>query len=99
MVYFSDELELWWFEGIIRGEVDIKEEDATGEGGVIRSHDSCLPVEGILFVLGASRAVSGWVLAQVNKFFLDALQCHFVLLLVLGYQVLVRLLNPSRPTK
>jgi hypothetical protein len=27
--------------------------------------------------LGASRAVGGWVLAKIDEFFLDALECHF----------------------
>lgn len=77
MVYFRDELELWWLEGVIRGEVDVQEEHAAREGRVIRSHDGCLPVEGIVFVLGTGRTVGGWVLAEVDQFFLDALECHF----------------------
>jgi len=77
VVYFGDELELRGFEGVVRGEVDVEEENTTREGRVIRSHDGCLPVEGVGFVLGASRAVGRWVLAKVDQFFLDALQCHF----------------------
>ena len=73
MVYFSDELELWRLEGVIRGEVNVQEEHTAGEGRVIRSHDGCLPVEGVSFVLGASRAVGGWILAQVDQFLLNTL--------------------------
>ena len=74
MVYFGDELELRGLEGVIRREVDVEEENTTREGGVIWSHDGCLPVEGVGFVLGASRAVGKWVLVLINKFSLDAPQ-------------------------
>ena len=78
MVYFSDELELWWFEGVIRREVDVQEEHAASKGRVIWSHDGGLPMELIRFVLRTSRAVGWWVLAEVDKFFLDTLQGHFI---------------------
>jgi len=97
MVYFGDELELWRFEGVIRGEVNVQEEHTAGEGRVVWSHDGSLPVEGIRFVLRASRAVGRWVLAQIDKFFLDALKCHFIM--SLNYEVYGPLLNPRRTTK
>lgn len=40
-------------------------------------------MEGISFVLGASRAVGGWVLAKIDEFFLDALECHILLRLLI----------------
>ena len=83
MVYFRNELELRWLEGVIRWEVDVQEENTAREGGVIGTHDRCLPMEGISFVLGASRAVGGWVLAQIDEFFLDALECHILLRLLI----------------
>ena len=78
MVYFGDELELWGFEGVIRGEVDVQEEDTAGEGGVLRAHDGGLPVELIGLVLGSSRAVGRWVLAEVDQFLLNTLEGHII---------------------
>ena len=72
MVDLRHELELGWFEGIIRGEVYVEEEDAAGVGGVFRAHDCGLPVELVGFVLGAGRAVSRWVFAEIDQFFLDS---------------------------
>jgi hypothetical protein len=57
--------------------VDVQEENTARERRVIGSHDGCLPVERVGFVLGASRAVGGWVLSKIDEFFLDALECHF----------------------
>ena len=79
MVYFCDELELWRLEGIVRGEVDVQEKHAARVRGVIGTHDRRLPVERIRVVLRASGAVSGWVLAQIDQFFLNAFKCHFII--------------------
>ncbi len=78
VVYFGDELELWWLEGVICGEVDVEEEDTASKGRVVWSHDSCLPMELVGLVLRTSWAVGGWVLAKIDKFFLDTLQGHFI---------------------
>jgi len=77
VVYFRDELELRWLERIISWEVDVQEENTAGERRVIGPHDGGLPVERIGFVLGSCGTVGGWVLAKIDEFFLDALECHF----------------------
>ena len=67
MVYFSDELELWRLEGVIRGEVNVQEEHTAGEGRVIRSHDGCLPVEKVI-TNGSSGALCRWIATQILQF-------------------------------
>jgi hypothetical protein len=79
VVNLRHELELWWLEGVVGGEVDIQEEHTTSEGGVLGSHDSRLPVERVRVVLGAGAAVSRWVFAQVDQFFCDSLKSHIKL--------------------
>jgi hypothetical protein len=41
----SGEVDLWWLEWVVGGEVDRKEEDAARVGRVTGTHDGCLPVE------------------------------------------------------
>ena len=76
MVNSSGECELGWFEGIVGWEVDAQEEDASSVWRFIRTHDGCLPGHLVFLVEGTSRAVSGRVLAEVDEFFLDALESH-----------------------
>ena len=45
MVNAGGEVDFWWLEGIIGRELNGKEEDATLEGAVARSHDCSLPVK------------------------------------------------------
>ena len=63
MVDLGHKLELRWFEGVIRWEVDVEEEDTAGVGRVFWAHDRGLPVELVGFVLGAGGAVGRWVFA------------------------------------
>ena len=72
MVDLPHELELGWFEGVVRWEVDVEDEDAAGVGGVFGAHDCGLPVELVGFVLGAGGAVSRWVFTKIDQFFLDS---------------------------
>ena len=48
------EVDLWWLERVIGGEVNVEEVDTAGIRAVIRSHDGCLPVELIFLVNGTS---------------------------------------------
>jgi len=75
----GDEVDLGGLERIVGGEMNVQEEDTSGIRTVIRSHDGGLPMELVLLVLRASRAVCGWVSAEVDKFFLDALKSHGIL--------------------
>ena len=61
MVYFGDELEPRWLEGVIRRELDVQEEHATRVRRVLGAHDRGLPVERVFFV-GTGRNVGEWVL-------------------------------------
>jgi hypothetical protein len=65
VVYFSDELNLWGLERVVRGEVDVQEEHTTGEGRVVGAHDSGLPMEVVSIRLGSSGTVGRWVFAEV----------------------------------
>ena len=76
VVDLRDELELGGLEGVVRGEVDVQEEDAARVGGVVGAHDRGLPVEGVAFGVGAGGAVGGWILAQVHELLLDAFESH-----------------------
>jgi hypothetical protein len=73
----SGEVDLWGLEGVVGGEVNVEEEDASGVWRVTWTHDSCLPVEQILSER-ASRAGRGRVTAQVSKFLVDSLKSHGV---------------------
>jgi hypothetical protein len=55
--------------------VDVEEEDSTRVWGIIRSHDSCLPMIRIFLIYRSSWAISRWVLSKVNKLFLNSLDC------------------------
>jgi hypothetical protein len=52
--------------------VDVEEEDSAGVGGVVRSHDCCLPVEHIVSY-GTSGAICRRVFSEVDEF------CEFIL--------------------
>jgi len=68
------EVELGGLEGVIGGEMDVQEEHSSSVRRVVGAHDGCLPVVLILLVDGASGAVGWWVLAEVDKFFLNSLE-------------------------
>lgn len=63
----SGEVNLRRLEWIVRREVDIEEEDTSGIGRVIWSHDCCLPMKHIVSN-GARGTVGRWVLTQIDEF-------------------------------
>lgn len=64
MVNASGKVDLGWLEGVVSGEVNLEEEDATGVWAVRRPHNGGLPVEHVL-VGRASRARGRWVTSEV----------------------------------
>ena len=72
----SCEVNLGRLEGVIGGEVDVEEVDTAGVGGFVGTHDGRLPVELILVVDGASRAVGGGILAKIDEFLCDSFESH-----------------------
>ena len=68
------EVDLGRLERVIRGEMDVQEEDTTGVRRVIGTHDGSLPVILVLLIDRASRAVGWWVLAEVDEFLLNSLE-------------------------
>ena len=81
MVNSCRECDLWWFEGVVRWEVNVQEEDASRVWRLIRAHDGCLPSELVFLIEGTSRAISRWVLSKIDEFLLDALECHLKFLM------------------
>jgi len=77
MVDPGSEVALGWLEGVVSWEVDVQEEHTSSIRRIIRAHDGCLPVILVFLVNWSSWAVSGWVLAKIDKFLLDSLECHF----------------------
>ena len=96
VVDLRDELELRRLERVVRGEVDVQEEDATRVGRVVGAHDGGLPVEGVAFRVGAGGAVGRWVFAQVHQLLLDSFESHNKLLASITDPPL---LNPRQTTK
>ena len=91
MVDSRGEVALGGLEGVVSGEVDVQEEHTASIGGIIGAHDGGLPVVLILLVDGAGRAVGGGILAKVDKFLLDSLECHlnerlFVKLIIINFR-------------
>ena len=76
MVDTGGEVTLWRLEWVIGREVDVKEVNTTGVRRFIRSHNSGLPVELILFINRSSRAVGWRILTEVNKFLLNSFKRH-----------------------
>jgi hypothetical protein len=76
VVNSSCEVNLGRLERIISGEVDVQKVDTSRVRRVVWSHDSCLPMEQILLVERAGRAVGGRVLAEVDQFLLDSFKSH-----------------------
>lgn len=54
-------------EGVIGRKVNIEKKDAARIGGIVRSHNRCLPVEHVISN-GSCGAVGRGILAQVNEF-------------------------------
>jgi len=76
MIDPGGEIDLWWLEWVVGWEVNVQEEDTSSIRWVIRSHDGSLPMVLILLVNWTSRAVGGWVLTEIDKFFLNSLDCR-----------------------
>lgn len=72
MVDLRDEIAFGRSEGVVSGEVNVQEEDASGIGAVVRTHDGGLPME-LIVLMGTSRAVSRGVLLQVSQLLLNSL--------------------------
>jgi hypothetical protein len=71
MVNASGEVNLGWFERIVRWEMNIEEENAAGIWGIIGTHDGCLPMEHV--VSNWSSGTVGWrILSQIDKFYQNA---------------------------
>ena len=77
VIYFGSEGHLGGLERVVRREVDIHEEHTARVWGLIRAHDSGLPVEQII-AHRSTRAVSWGVLSDLIEFFLNPLQSHDV---------------------
>jgi len=71
----SREVNLRGLKWVIRGKVHIQEEDSASERAIGRSHDGRLPMEKVISD-GPCAAVCRWVLAQVQKFFIDPFESH-----------------------
>ena len=71
VVDLGDEVALGRPEGVVGGEVDVEEEDTSRIGAIIGADDCGLPVE-LVILVGAGRAVGGWVFLKISKFFLDS---------------------------
>lgn len=80
VVHFRRECNLGRLERVIGREMDIQEEHSLVVRRVLWAHDSCLPMELIIRVGGASRAVCRWVSTKVDKFLLDSFSCHTIFL-------------------
>jgi len=68
----SSELDFGWFEGVLRGEVDVQEEDAPLVDGARRTQDGGDPLEQIV-ALGTSAAVRRRVQGDPAQLLLDPL--------------------------
>jgi len=76
MIDPGGEIDLWRLEWVVSWEVNVQEEDSSSIGCVIRSHDGSLPMVLILLVNRSSGAVGGWVLTEIDKLFLNSLDCR-----------------------
>jgi hypothetical protein len=65
-------------EWVVRGEVYVQEVHSTGVWGIIGSHDGSLPVELVLLVERASRAVGGGISSEVDEFLLNSFKSHSI---------------------
>lgn len=65
MVDTCGEMNLWWFEGIVRWEVNIEKKDSTRVGRVFGPHDGCLPVKHVI-TNGSCRAVGRWIFTKID---------------------------------
>ena len=86
MIDSRGEIDLWWLKWVVSWEVDIQEEDTTGVRRVIGSHDGSLPMVLIFLINWSSRTVGGWVLTEVDKFFLNSLDGRHKIQ-VIGYLI------------
>jgi len=69
------EVDLWWLEWVVGGEVDGEEEDTSRVWRVRRTHDSGLPVEQIISNR-SGRTRRRRVTAQVCQLLVDSLEGH-----------------------
>jgi hypothetical protein len=65
MIDSCSESNFWGFEGIISREMDVEEKDSTLIRGIRRRHDSCLPMEKIVFINWADGAIDWRVFIEV----------------------------------
>jgi len=76
MIDPGGEIDLWGLEWVVGWEVNVQEEDTSSIRCVIRSHDGSLPMVLIFLVNWTSRAVGGWVFTEIDKLFLNSLDCR-----------------------
>ena len=73
VVDLCGEVDLRGFEGVVRGEVDVQEEDTSLEWALLGAHDCGGPVKKVI-PSGSSRARHRRVLLEVLQFFVDPSQ-------------------------
>ena len=78
VVDLGDELDAGRGEGVLGGELDLQEEEATGVGRAFGSEDGGAPVEEVLFVFGTGGDICGRFALNVNEFLLDTFESHDV---------------------
>ena len=76
MVNFRREAHLGRLEWVVGGEVDVQEENASRVRRILRTHDRSLPVELVLLVGWAGRAVCRRIPTEVNELLLDSFKRH-----------------------
>lgn len=76
VVNSSGEVHLGWLEWVVSWEVNIQEENSSGERRVFWSHNGGLPMELIFLVNWTSGAVCWWIFSKINKLLLNSLESH-----------------------
>ena len=75
VVNFCGEVDFWWSEWVIGGEVDVQEEDSSLVGSSIGAYNACLPVEYVVLNWSCIN-VFRWVLLNVEEFLLNSFLGH-----------------------
>jgi len=76
MVDLGGEADFRRLEWIVRREGNGEEKDATGVGGITRSHDCRLPLEHII-TSRSSRTGRWGITTEIDQFLVDALESHW----------------------
>ena len=76
MVDFCSERTLRGLERIVGREMDVQEEDTARVRGIFRTHNGSLPMELVMLVRWAGRAVERRVSSKIDQLFLDSFKCH-----------------------